>query len=99
MNTILIIVGVLAVVAGILIYLQKSGKIKDADGNLIPDVVEDKIDDVKEIAKEVKARAKKVAKESKEVIEAVKTVVNESKDVIDAVKVTPKKKRKPSTKK
>ena len=44
MNTILIIVGALALVAGILIYLQKSGKIKDADGNLIPDVVEDKID-------------------------------------------------------
>jgi D-alanine-D-alanine ligase len=43
MNTILIIVGALALVAGILIYLQKSGKIKDADGNLIPDVVEDKI--------------------------------------------------------
>lgn len=99
MNTILIIVGVLAVAVGILIYLQKSGKIKDADGNLIPDVVEDKIDDVKEIAKDVKARAKKVAKESKEVIDAVKTVVSESKDVIDAVKVTPKKKRKPSTKK
>jgi len=85
MNTILIIVGVLAVAAGILIYLQKAGKIKDADGNLIPDVVEDKIDEVKEVATKVKARAKKV--------------VDESKNVIDSVKVTPKKKRTPSAKK
>ena len=92
MNTILIIVGVLAVVVGIAIYLQKTGKIEDKDGDLIPDVIEDKVE-------KVKAKAKKVAKESKEVINAVKTVVSESKDVIDAVKVTPKTKRKPSTKK
>lgn len=99
MNTILIIVGVLAVVAGIVIYLQKTGKIEDKDGDLIPDAIEDKVEEVKAVAKDVKAKAKNVVKESKEVIEAVKKVAKESKDVIDAVKVTPKAKRKPSTKK
>jgi len=35
MNTILIILGLVAVAAGVAIYLMKSGKIKDADGNLM----------------------------------------------------------------
>ena len=48
MNTFLIILGALAVVAGVVIYLQKTGKIKDADGDLIPDVIEDKVEEVKE---------------------------------------------------
>ena len=37
-------IAVIAVVAAVLVYLQKTGKIKDSDGDLIPDVVEDKIE-------------------------------------------------------
>ena len=79
MNTILIILGLVAVAAGVAIYLMKSGKIKDADGNLIPDAIEDKVEEVKAVAKEVKTRAKRVAKETKEVVEATKKVVKEAK--------------------
>lgn len=100
MNTILIILGLAAVVAAVGIYLMKSGKIKDADGDLIPDVVEEKVEQAKEVAKEVKTRAKRVAKETKEVVEAAKKVVKEAKDVVDAAKgVEPKKTRKPAAKK
>jgi gas vesicle protein len=99
MDTFLIILGILAVLAGVIIYLQKTGKIKDTDGDLIPDVIEDKVEEVKEVAKVVKARAKRVAEETKDVVEAVKEVAKQSKDVVTAVKGTPRKGRKPATKK
>ena len=86
MDTILIILGVIAVAAGVVVYLVKKGKLADSDGDLIPDVVEDAVDDVKATAKEVKKRAKNVAKEAKEVADAVKDVVKESKDVVNAAK-------------
>jgi gas vesicle protein len=94
MNTILIIIGLLVVGAGVVIYFVKAGKIADRDGDLIPDVVEDGIDDIKETAKEVKKRAKRVAKEAKDVADAVKEVVNQSKDVVDAAKGGKRKGRK-----
>ena len=86
MDTILIIAILVAAGAGVAIYFMKTGKIKDTDGDLIPDVVEDAVDDVKATAKEVKKRAKNVAKEAKEVADAVKDVVKESKDVVNAAK-------------
>ena len=84
MNTILIIIGLVAIAAGVVIYFVKAGKIADRDGDLIPDVVEDGIEDIKETAKEIKKRAKRVANEAKDVADAVKEVVNQSKDVVDA---------------
>ena len=86
MKSILIILGLVAIAAGVVIYFVKKGKIADSDGDLIPDVVEDAVDDVKATAKEVKKRAKNVAKEAKEVADAVKNVVKESKDVVNAAK-------------
>jgi len=86
MDTILIILGIVVVAAGVVVYLVKKGKLADSDGDLIPDVVEDAVDDVKATAKEVKARAKNVAKEAKDVAKAVKNVVKESKDVVNAAK-------------
>jgi hypothetical protein len=94
MDTILIILGVVAVAAGVVIYLVKKGKIADSDGDLIPDVVEDAVDDVKETAKEVKKRAKRVAEEAKDVVDAVKEVVEQSKDVVEAAKGDKRKGRK-----
>ena len=100
MSTFLIILGVVAVLAAVVIILQKTGKIKDADGDLIPDAIEDKVEEVKVVAKEVKTRAKKVVKEAKEVVDATKKVVKEAKDVVDAAKgSTPKRTRKPAAKK
>lgn len=96
MDTILIILGVVAVAAGVIYYFMKSGKIADSDGDLIPDVVEDAVEDVKKTAKEVKSRAKRVAEEAKDVAEAVKEVVEQSKDVVSAAKGKARKGRKVS---
>jgi len=88
MKTILIILALLAVGAGIVYFLMKKGKIKDVDGDLIPDVIEDKVDEVKtKINKKttaVKTRVKKVKAEVKDVVEEVK-------DVVSAIKGKPTK--------
>ena len=41
MNTILIILGILAIGAAVYFYFYKTGKINDRDGDYIPDEVED----------------------------------------------------------
>ena len=98
MTTFIVILVLVAV--GALIYLQKTGKIKDADGDLIPDAIEEKVEQVKEVAKEVKTRAKRVAEEAKDVVDAAKEVVKQSKDVVNAAKGTGSRKgRKPAPKK
>jgi len=94
MDTILIVLGVIAVAAGVIYYFMKTGKIADSDGDLIPDVVEDAVEDVKSTAKKVKGRAKRVVEEAKDVAEAVKEVVEQSKDVVDAAKGKARKGRK-----
>ena len=58
MNTILIIIGLLAIAAGVGYVLIKKGKIKDSDGDFIPDVVEDKVDEIEaKVQKKVKELA------------------------------------------
>ncbi len=49
---IVIICAVIAAVATFI--LMKKGKIKDADGNNIPDVLEDAAEEVKEVVKKAK---------------------------------------------
>lgn len=60
----------LALAIGATIYLIKKGKIKDSDGDLIPDVIEDKIEDAKEVVEDIK----EVVEEVKEVVEKAKSV-------------------------
>ena len=91
MNTILIILGVVLVLAVALYFGMKSGKIKDEDGDLIPDAVED-------TAAEVKRRAKNVKKELKDVSDAIKEVGNQIGDVGGAAKGKPRRGRKPKKK-
>lgn len=59
----LIIVLVLAAVATS-ILLIKQGKVKDKNNNLIPDVLEDKAEKIKEA---IESAGKKVKKEAKEI--------------------------------
>ncbi len=92
MNTIFIILGILLVAGGVMIYFVKAGKIKDSDGDLIPDVVEDKVAEAKKAVKEVKSRAKVVKAEVADVIEEVK-------DISKAVKGRKRRGRKPKAKK
>lgn len=88
MTTFLVILGLLAVGAGVYYFLIKTGKIEDKDGDLIADVVEDKVEDIKddvsETIKKAKARIKKVKAE-------VKDVVDEVNDVVSAIKGKPTK--------
>ena len=100
MNTILIILGILAIGAGVYYFgFYKKGKINDRDGDFIPDEVEDAIEDAKEVAKTVKRRAKRVKEELGDVAEAVKEVAKQSKDVVKAANGSPRKGRKPRAKK
>ena len=103
MSTLLVILGVIAVAVATYLVLLYTGKIKDADGDFIPDVVEDKVDDIKkdvaEVKAEVKRRAKRVKQELKDVKEAGKNLAKQSKDVVDAVKGGNRKGRKPSNRK
>ena len=50
MQTLLIISGIIAIIAGIYFILIKTGKIEDKDGDYIADDIEDAIEDVKEVA-------------------------------------------------
>lgn len=90
MITTIIILALAAV--GLVVYLVKTGKLADRDGDLIPDKVEDAVEDVKETVAEVKKRAKVVKAEIKDVIE-------EAKDVSKAVKGRKRRGRKPKAKK
>ena len=103
MKTILIIVLVLAVIAGaVWVGTKFFGLAKDRDKDGIPDEVEDKVEDVKEAektTKEVKRRAKRVKEELKDVADAAKDVVEQVGDIKEAVKGKPRKGRKPRAKK
>jgi gas vesicle protein len=98
--TTIIVIAAFVLFFGIIIYLEKTKIIEDKDGNLIPDVIEEKVEEVKEVVKEVKVRAKRVAEEVKDVATAAKEVVKQSNDVVNAAKGTGSRRgRKPSGKK
>jgi hypothetical protein len=88
MQTILIILGLLAIGAGVYFFLIKTGKIEDKDGDLIADAVEDKVEDIKD---DVKSTVKKVKTRVKKVKEEIGDVVEELSDVVSAIKGKPTK--------
>ncbi len=85
-NTILVIIGVIAVLGATYYIVWKKGLINDRDKDLVPDEIEDAVEDVKKVAKEVKRRGKNVKKELKDVVDAAKEVGNQLGDVGAAVK-------------
>lgn len=97
--TTLIVIGAFVLFFAVIIYLEKTKKIEDKDGNLIPDVLEEKIEEAKEVVAEVKVRAQRVAEEAKDVVVAAKEVVKQSKDVVNAAKGGSRRGRKPAPKK
>lgn len=58
MKFILFILVILLLGAGAVVYYIKKGKIADRDGDLIPDVVEDTIEELAKTAKEINKKAK-----------------------------------------
>lgn len=92
MDTLLFWLLILAVGAGIVWWLTKTGRVADRDGDHIPDVVED-------AAATVKRRAKRVAEEAGDVVDAVVDAAKQTTDIVDAAKGGPRKGRKPSAKK
>ena len=88
MNTILIILALVAVAAGVGYVLIKKGKIKDSDGDFIPDVVEDKVD---EIEAKVQKKVKAVKTRVQNVKDEIEDVVEELGDVVSAIKGKPTK--------
>ena len=86
MDTILVILALVAVGVGVTIYLVKKGKIADSDGDYIPDAVEDAVEAAKEFAEDVKETAAEVKRRAKAVKEELADVVEEARDVADAFK-------------
>ena len=99
MNTILIILGILAVGIAVYLYFYKTGKINDRDKDYIPDEVEDAVDEskakVKKTVTKVKRRAKRVKEELADVKDAIKEVGSQLKDVGQAAKGKRRSGRKP----
>lgn len=68
MTTVLLILLALGIAAGVVFFLMKSGKIEDKDNNNIPDAIDKKVEQVKEVVADVK----QVVAEVKQVAEKVK---------------------------
>jgi hypothetical protein len=100
MKTILVIILVLAVIAGgIWVATKYFGLFSDADKDGIPDEVEETVEDakaaIKKTTKEVKRRAKRVKEEIQDIGGAAKELANQVGDVGKAVKGKPRTGRKP----
>ena len=59
MSTLVLVVVTLAVAGAITYILMKKGTIADANNNNIPDAIEEKIEEVKVVVKNVKAKVEK----------------------------------------
>jgi hypothetical protein len=68
MSTFAIVVLVIAIGAVATFIAMKKGTIADANNNNIPDAIEEKVAEVKETAKKVKAVAEKATKIAKTVV-------------------------------
>ncbi len=98
MNTTLVVLSILAVASiGVFVATKFFGAFKDEDKDGIPDKLEEKVEDAKEVVVVFKNKTKRVAEETKDVIKAAKEVVKQSKDVVKVVteKTPTKKGRKP----
>ena len=95
MQTFLIIIGIVAIAAGIYFFLIKTGKIGDRDGDYIADDIEDAIDDVKDEVNKAKRKVNKTVKQVKtrvdKVIDELEHVGEEISDVFAAIKGKPTK--------
>ena len=101
MSTVIIVLALLAIGVGSIIYLTKKSIIKDTDGDFIPDVVEDRIEETKQTVEKVKQTVERVKEEVSDVVEVAKELNAQVKDVAQAAsgKSKSRKGRKPAPKK
>jgi CRISPR/Cas system-associated protein Cas7 (RAMP superfamily) len=66
MNAVIIVLALLAIGVGTIVYLTKKSIIKDSDGDFIPDVVEEKVEEVKKRVERVKEEISDVVKIAKQ---------------------------------
>ena len=95
MITFWIIIAVILVAFGAYAWYYNQGTINDRAQDYLPDEIEDAVEDVKVVAKEVKRRAKNVKEELKDVVDAAKELGNQTGDVINAAKGKKRQGRKP----
>ena len=69
MNALLAILGIVVVGGLVYYFLLKSGKVKDENGNMVPDSVEEAATKVKKQATLVKEEVKEVAQKAKELVQ------------------------------
>ena len=93
MGLIYVFLGLVVVVIGVFVATKFFGAFKDNDKNGVPDVVEDKIEEVKVKAEEVKAKVKKVKKTAEKVVKAVKKATKDEKPATKKAKTTAKPKK------
>lgn len=87
MSTFAFVVILLAVAGGVTYLLMKKGKIQDLNNNNIPDVIEEKVAEVKETATNLKNDVKAKTKKAKEIVkEAAKVVKTDAKPKKTATK-------------
>ncbi len=80
MSTFVIIVIALAVAGALTYLLMKKGKIQDLNNNNIPDVIEEKVAEVKETATNLKNDVKAKTKKAKQIVaEAAKVIKTDAK--------------------
>jgi hypothetical protein len=80
MSTFAFVVILLAVAGGVTYLLMKKGKIQDLNNNNIPDVIEEKVAEIKETATNLKNDVKAKTKKAKEIVkEAAKVVKTDAK--------------------
>ncbi len=101
MNAVIIIAALFAIGVGVALYKAKKAGLKDSDGDFIPDVVEDKIEEAKETLKKATETVKRVKEEVSDVVETAKELTAQVKDVAEVAKGNSKsrKGRKPVAKK
>jgi septal ring-binding cell division protein DamX len=64
MADLLVLLAFIGVVVGVVVFLTKKGKIKDSDGDLIPDVVEKAAEAVKDVVEDAADIPAKVVKKA-----------------------------------